>query len=1073
MQENKWTDWLYCPHRYALQVDGEDTQDVVSAAPSLHLKDSHHSDLTFPPIMRRKHLSAYHGIPIEPLSADGCRMYKCMLCHFISTSAPAVTAHSKSAHGPQGKYQCGHCNYSVDNLKLIYHHAETTHPNQRIIIDVIELDEIKINPERDLSQQIQAMKKALWQDAGKPNNLRAENILCCSRCPFKVNSVEKLHLHMRLHSNNAKYKCSECDFSTDQPNLLLEHASVHEENYGTSAGTTSKYTKFSVALEPGKTVKNLKMIKSEAGSADKAKTDSFNVSNLENSEQNIPFVPKTSSTPNSNSSVGKVLELPEKVHNKERPLHVQAKQVLQKWKASGRVRYKCSKCPYHTFCRNNIIKHRRQHIITSRYRCRFCNYSATRAFLLQQHERFHLEETSATSPNVSQSKPYQDLILDPFDPDAESKLMPSSSVTVNNEEVDEEMDENDCEVGQLIEIGKAGKKQPSPDRGICQSSGQGKSWEHAVDKEAKEIMEAEAANASGKCTPLSEKQFYNFRCMSCPFSCNSAFELRKHSQFHGMENRYKCDHCSYSLSRVNLLNQHRKLHCNEPDFDLNPPTSKLLNHQAITKVPVDSEPENLSHLTDDDFAPSSLASSSLSLNSSGITAKPDSSSNELLLCASCPYKTGIEKAYLIHCGMHGMGRKYICDFCDWSADRLSLLYQHRKVHASDPDYDPTPLDSIFLNHEFAESVPGEFEAKILDLGSAKQEGRSSCTPNSSHTPNSTLMSNSISPPFKLSITKKLYSCENCPFVTGNRSSYDYHLTMHKGVGRYMCDQCTYCVDRRSLLCQHKRLHDENQTANEVRQETPTGRRRRKCPKCPYHGPSKQLLEQHMEMHGIKYTQGDSPSSTPFYSSNTEPLSCESPTKDISKKDESTKKSLSADANQLSNGNWSDDDSDENEMVSLHCHRCPYSTQSKEELMKHIQQHAGTGTLSCPYCDFACTTEEFLLPHVQVHFPGSSVDRTTLHEMIAGNRKSDIPSKQASMENVSKKPSSAEKCKSDSTVDEVELKNFAESDVEIKAKDCKKDSENIGQKTKVYVCQYCEREFEAKTQMIQHERQHLC
>ena len=279
-----------------------------------------------------------------------------------------------------------------------------------------------------------------------------------------------------------------------------------------------------------------------------------------------------------------------------------------------------------------------------------------------------------------------------------------------------------------------------------------------VEVEAQEIMEAEAANKTH--SGPADKSLPVLSCKHCPFTTKSSYEFRTHWSCHGVRASYSCDYCTFSHQQLATLTQHRALHSHQPGFDPH-------------YVPKETPPPP----AQDGEAPA--------------PAKPQP---EDLQCPDCPYRTSARQAYAIHVGMHGQRLQYVCDLCDWSSDRLVILVQHRNVHADDPDFQESPEDSAFSNPEYAKDVSGEFEAKLLDP-KAKEE--------QSQTP-------ALSPPFKLSITKKLYSCALCPYVTGNRAAYDYHGTLHGGPGCYACEQCSYRTQRWSLLCQHKRLHDEHQ-----------------------------------------------------------------------------------------------------------------------------------------------------------------------------------------------------------------------------------------------------------------------
>lgn len=1025
-------------------MDAEDIQDVVSPVPSSFAEKQQqpkvepHAQDPSNPIVCRKVITAYQGVPIQPLLAEGVHMYKCASCHFINNSAPAVAAHTKAMHEPQGKYQCGYCNFNADKQKEVQHHEKLSHPNQFVFIYAVILEDINTATEQGLSQEMQTLRKCLQASKTEPmdSTRMLGNHLSCMHCPFTTASPSLLQQHLKQHNSNGKYRCGDCDFSTDSSSILVQHSSVHDS---VSDSIPSPFMTVAKSKLSGSMAVDAA---SDEEAMDLSQDSAVEVASKESSEKEASFV--QTSTPNKGLRNAEAVNF--SLNSEELVLSEQAKKVQNKMKTNGRIRYKCVRCPFHTFCRNNIIKHRRQHLITSRFRCRFCNYSATRAFLLKQHERFHLDDGEGGI--LLSSRPYQDIFLDPYNENAEMEL-PEAECSTKNESSSHDLEEtNGDQDGQsratlLVNGGSPVIKQELL---TCKSA----------DVEAKAIMEAENANATGEVSAsspahelgsITDKQFRSFKCKHCPYSSNSSHEFRKHCSFHGEENRYKCDYCTYSLDRLNLLSQHRKLHCDEHNFEPNPSVAKLLNHQAILKPLLSADPESVLVATIDDD-PSSPFTSSAKKNQS--IAEP---AGEFFTCQYCPYKTTKDKAFEIHRGMHNLKRKYICDYCDWSADRLSLLYRHRNVHSSEEGFDSTPMDNIFINHEFAEDRPGEFEAKLLDMGTSKEGGTLSCALGGS----SSALSGS--PPFKLSIVKKTYGCPHCPFTTGNKSSYDYHVGLHSGTGKFQCEKCSYNSDRWSLVCQHKRIHQE-QELKESTLDSSAAKRRLRCPKCPYHGPSKQLLDQHMEMHSAKPLQENSNDGF-AHADNTE---------------ENTDAMVDLQAEAMDEASTAVDE--EAAIKGLRCHKCPFSTSSKDDLSHHLKQHSGCGTLVCPYCDFSCATEDSLLSHVQVHFPSAPIDRETLWQMMACHRKDASAGKSSCTKTpseASQKKGEVPKIKDEPLEDIAEKLNPApgKATPKVGTKDPHKTSEGVAQKTKVYVCQYCEREFEEKTQMIQHERQHIC
>lgn len=440
--------------------------------------------------------------------------------------------------------------------------------------------------------------------------------------------------------------------------------------------------------------------------------------------------------------------------------------------------FACDHCPYHTRVKDEIVSHAQNHGAT--------NSSSSKGFSLVFDSSSPLKASPAKYPMqtppikqepVSFSPPHSstpvqdssqpvplDLSREPADDHVSSKDANSKTVPVPVKDLSHHEEEMDLDDDDAAAMGETSGQRTTPS-----------SQEKAADKEAREIMEAEAANDTDKMNAeaavAGEKQTRVYKCKHCQFSSSSNFEFRSHCSFHGLKGRFQCDYCTYSHSELSNVTQHRQVHSHQPGYN---PDYKPQPRLEEPTAKGDDEP-----------APT-------------ISPRPTSTpAPEMFECPDCPYRTSVRKSYNIHVGMHGQKQQYICDFCDWSADRLVILVQHRTVHDKEPDFNASPKDCVFINQEYPKpkDIPGEFEAKLLDSRSTEES-----TPTAS--------SDAESPPFKLSITKKMYSCPECPYVNSNHTAYDYHAGLHRGSGCFACEQCSYRTDRWGLYCQHSRLHEE-------------------------------------------------------------------------------------------------------------------------------------------------------------------------------------------------------------------------------------------------------------------------
>lgn len=781
------------------------------------------------PVLTVKEETTWYGIPIQVCSINGRKSYKCPKCMYVNSN-PSNTVNHVKFHGSNKRLSCDKCDIGVDNMRQLEIHYECLHPKNPIFI---ERSPSRIPFVSEAHNSVEENNNFLtWSKLSqKTSNLILPT---CTKCPYKCRTVEMLQYHLTLHNLSREFKCNYCEFSVDSQNLLLKHLGVHREPY-----------------EPD---------------LSKNEEEEIKAANLGPTSQN-QFLSKIDLMPSSSQKEIKEIE------NKLTPQTL--KTVLNNLKNStGRLRYRCARCPYFSFCKNNISKHHKQHIIKSKFKCQYCDYSATRNFLRLQHMKFH--DNSDLSD--AKSADYQDIILDPYDEDGLKVLSsiqtPESTTSTNSEDnIKDFSDENNEyteETDAMMEVGE--------------------------DFDEEEMAALEQA------------------------------------EFEGLEEKKTSD----------------------------------------VEMEIQDSDDSLSEMD-----PSALQQQ-MSMNLSGSMASEE---KIRYTCSQCPYKCNALRSFKCHIHMHGLNKKYICDYCNWSADRLNLLYQHRKVHLKEPNFNPSPEDIVFLNRNFA------LENDVKSLMSPEDISIDKQKKNSSPVDERALQRMSD----RQFAGKKIYGCKLCPFSCNNKNSFAYHKNLHKIDARYTCNQCSYSIDRWNLLAQH------------------------------------------MKLHKISNMQGQD-------RSNTDEMNASSP---------EVEPQLYFNAGDSLNG--SEVESEEEKAQDWKCSRCPYSATSPEKLKEHSQQHHKHSKHSCPYCDFSDSEEGNMLEHVQLHFPSTKLDTEAVQAMLA---------KQGG-----KLPHSPEV---------PVVKSFRRDTKKSESDSVEREPSNEAPKsrTKVYVCPYCEREFDNKDLMLKHERQHL-
>ena len=974
----------------------------------------------------------WRGTSIQVCSLDGKKHYKCPKCLYISVNAANTASHAKQ-HGANRKYQCGQCDYSADNYSIQQHHMETVHLKDPSFIQMapynpfLKENEEFYNEENNNEPPVLPMKSILGTETKT-----SEMPFSCPKCPYKSQEKTKLQRHLEHHVYNGKYECQLCDYSVDQYQILKKHATLH----------------------------NRKMLQGNPNYV-------MSVDGDDDASYDEPPIPAQSMSR---------LELPNDAKSR-----LQMEELLTKLKqGNGQLRYKCSTCPYSTYLRSEILDHRQGHIVKNMYSCHMCNFSASQISILQQHTRYHdIGRQNETTSDI------QDVSLNPFDENSFNliKQLPVDDEEDNEDQMDDGEDKEMYPEGMEFEenLGDAGDLNNDDDDIEDDDDEMALMEEELRDSIADDSLETNngAKNLNAEGAFDSDLQFRNHKCQECPFSSNSNAEYKKHLRLHGINNKFVCDYCSYSLDRINLLSQHRKLHFQEPGFDPAPRVLKLLNknHEdyAITlaKVgndiaypPTEGSSKSEEKSTEYRYLYQKQAESGSSLN---LDEKIRYS------CSQCPYRCNALKSFKCHLQMHGLTKKYRCDYCNWSADRLNLLYQHRKVHAKELGFNPSPGDIVFLNREYALEV----EKTGSGIVGMALEGI-----NKSPFERSDLQH--FQTPEKIGNGQKLLYCKLCPFKTDSSNTYSYHKRLHLIQARFSCSECSYSINNAESLKEHIKLHrkEKELIKAEILSTNTTDKKRHQCPKCPYSSPNKNLLSNHTTMHasGRKYTCNLCDFSVDKHSLLEEHVrihvdgTVDSEESGLEELERAIKRNSDPIGPELyfnSPNNGDNDSETECKINPDHkCEKCPFSTPSKDEFGAHNVHHDIQNKNMCMYCTFSCGKEDELLEHVQVHFPSTSVDKEMLRMMKKQSTKRNISksfNELGANSESGKKNAEQASGEPDSTVNESPKQDSTEKG------DVKKDADENDSEPKmkkVYVCQYCEREFDCKISMIQHEKQHL-
>ncbi|XP_048265825.1 uncharacterized protein LOC100651575 isoform X4 [Bombus terrestris] len=426
----------------------------------------------------------------------------------------------------------------------------------------------------------------------------------------------------------------------------------------------------------------------------------------------------------------------------------------------------------------------------------------------------------------------------------------------------------------------------------------------------------------------SEPDLRDLRLVHCCSKCPARFlcekELRIHLRYHSTELAYSCQWCSYAARQPAHLLAHQKAHSTEYQER----TKYLLSLYGHSQrypppttacVEANNQDSNNSTPTVAWIVVEVAESSSNGFNSS-MNNTNQRTSNQVFTCAKCPARYFKLDALEYHMTLHGSNNRFKCTECDYSSKTAQNLVKHQVVHrrqneASDVTSNlsppPDPQFGLFMRGNPNFVYPGYL-----------RNGR---------------------------LKEKRYKCHKCPSAFEKREQYRVHLTLHGAKQRYRCDTCDYSVKYYANYIQHLKKHQANAEAQASRRQfeddTITIDSDNISDNIGSISRSGKTLKSPNNSASIMTTNGISVLN--FGGAQ------------ASNQDKQSLMLLQKKGILLSSND---------EVETLRCQNCPFSTCDKDTMDAHKRRHGiERMTPSCPHCDYIPRKDENVGEHIRLHF----------------------------------------------------------------------------------------------------------
>ncbi|XP_053983334.1 zinc finger protein Xfin-like isoform X2 [Hylaeus volcanicus] len=407
-------------------------------------------------------------------------------------------------------------------------------------------------------------------------------------------------------------------------------------------------------------------------------------------------------------------------------------------------------------------------------------------------------------------------------------------------------------------------------------------------------------------------------CSKCParFLCEK--ELRIHLRYHSTELAYSCQWCSYAARQPAHLLAHQKAHSTEYQER----TKYLLSiygHSQRYAPPTTACVEAGGQDSADSVAAIAWIVVEVSENSSNTfhNNANQRTGNQVFTCAKCPARYFKLDALEYHMTLHGSNNRFKCTECDYSSKTAQNLVKHQVVHrrqneatelTSNLSPPPDPQFGIFMRGN-----PNFVYPSYLRNGRMKE---------------------------------KRYKCHKCPSAFEKREQYRVHLTLHGAKQRYRCDTCDYSVKYYANYIQHLKKHQANAEAQASR---------------------RQFEDETITIDSDSFSDntGSLSRSGKTLKSNVTTISINGTSMltyggmQASNQDKQSLLLLQKRGMLLSPNE---------EMDTLRCQSCPFSTCDKDAMDSHKRRHGiERMTPSCPHCDYIPRKDENVGEHIRLHF----------------------------------------------------------------------------------------------------------
>lgn len=436
-------------------------------------------------------------------------------------------------------------------------------------------------------------------------------------------------------------------------------------------------------------------------------------------------------------------------------------------------------------------------------------------------------------------------------------------------------------------------------------------------------------------TNFDGQTFKRYKCVNCPYVSNSKSQFLYHKQFHRHRGGpFKCEYCSYNVTRRHLLHQHLKVH------GIHLPSQKGSGKSGSDRESdaMDSEDVGLDEF-EEIMSPTdqyNFDDQQILLEVPLVWVSRDGKFSKMYKCRFCPHVNMRKVNIQEHEKRHSLREKnsnlsrshdeHHCSECSYICNNAGVLSSHLKVHQEEYGQIHCLVDTNKTDEEQITEL-----THLLSV--AQRNSESSDTMNESRVEEALGLDNQDINIYKINENeeKMLYFCQHCPGRFLYEKEYNIHNRFHGPRLFYRCEYCSYAARQRPHLLSHGKVHTD-----EYQEKT-------KLYKMEF-GISKE------------HPQPDTAVMMDAFSENTGPIWAvvqSSAVKSYVDQNENNTTERKEVVTKQSNKNFA-------------CKKCPARFFKNELLKYHMTLHGCNNPYKCKFCDYAARTSSNLQKHMRIH-----------------------------------------------------------------------------------------------------------